>query len=340
MDMNFNFNKTITYFLIITNLFIGCNCEKGKHEHKANESAVNVEKVNAPAFNSDSSYVFIKTQVDFGPRVPNTTSHDACGDYLIKKLESFGLKAKTQKFEAKTFDGKKLNLTNIIGSYNPDAATRILLTAHWDTRPFADQDSVNKNKPIDGANDGASGVGILLEVARAIHAAKLKPNVGVDIIFFDGEDYGATEDFEGNHQDTYCLGSQYWAKNKENYSAFFGILLDMAGAKGAKFAKEGISMQYAPSIVELVWNTGNGLGYGNHFIDFKSSAITDDHFYINSIAQIPTIDIIEYDPNGSSYFGSYWHTHKDTMEVIDKETLKAVGQTLLEVIYNTHKQLI
>jgi len=340
MDMILNFNKSINCILAATLLVIVSSCEKPKHEHHQGESAVKVEKVNAPAFNSDSSYLFIKTQVDFGPRVPNTRNHDACGDYLINKLEELGMKVKTQKFEATSFDGKKLNLTNIIGSYNPDAAKRILLTAHWDTRPFADQDSINKNKPIEGANDGASGVGILLEVAHAIQTSKIKPNVGVDIIFFDGEDYGATEDFEGNHQDTYCLGSQYWAKNKENYSAFFGILLDMAGGKNAKFAKEGISMQYAPTITDLVWNTGISLGYGKHFIDFKSSAITDDHFYINSIAQIPTIDIIEYDPNGSSYFGSYWHTHHDTMEVIDKETLKAVGQTLLEVIYNTHKQLI
>jgi glutaminyl-peptide cyclotransferase len=293
-----------------------------------------------PSFNADSSYQFVQAQVNFGPRVPNTRPHQQCGDYLIYSLQKMGLSVKVQNFEAKAFDGKNLILRNIIASINPEANQRILLAAHWDTRPFADQDSINKNKPIDGANDGGSGVGILLEVARSISAFKSKPHLGIDIILFDGEDYGAPEEFAGNHTDTYCLGSQYWAKNKGNYTAFFGILLDMAGAKDAKFAMEGVSMQYGPAIVTTVWNTAHAIGYGEFFIFKKTGPITDDHYYINTLAQIPCIDIIEYNTQGDNYFGEYWHTHNDNMSVIDKKTLKAVGQTLLEVVYNEYKKLI
>jgi glutaminyl-peptide cyclotransferase len=314
---------------------IGCD-KKTTHPTEV----VQEKKIPSPVFNADSSYQYVKDQVDFGPRVPNSLPHQKCGDYLIQSLQKFGLVVKVQNFEAKAFDGKLLKLRNIIASVNPDASQRILLAAHWDTRPFADQDSINKNKPINGANDGGSGVGILLEIARSISSFKTKPDVGVDIILFDGEDYGATEDFEGDHTDTYCLGSQYWAKNKGSYSAFFGILLDMAGAKNARFAMEGGSMQYAPTVTNIVWNTAHSIGVGEYFIYKKTSQITDDHYYINTIAQIPCIDIIEYNMKGDGYFGDYWHTHNDNMEVIDPKTLKAVGQTLLEVVYNQYKKLL
>jgi glutaminyl-peptide cyclotransferase len=240
-----------------------------------------------------------------------------------------------QEFTAKSFDGKELKLKNLIISYNHKATKRILLAAHWDTRPFADQDETNPDKPIDGANDGGSGVAVLMELARAINAAEKKPDVGFDIILFDGEDYGQPMSYPGPYQeDSWCLGSQYWAKNKHktDYTAFYGILLDMVGAKDATYAKEGVSVAFAPTIVDKVWSTAGRLGYGNQFVSVKSSGITDDHTYINKLAMIPMIDIIEYNTQGD-YFGSYWHTHDDNINVIDKKSLKAVGQTLIEVLY-------
>jgi Zn-dependent M28 family amino/carboxypeptidase len=322
-------------------LLFSCNTDNDKIKKPGTSSTTQViEKVPVPAFNPDSAYKYVKEQVEFGPRVPNSDAHVKCGNYLIDKLKSFGISVKVQEFEAKAYDGTILKLRNIIASINPDASQRILLSAHWDTRPFADQDTKDKEKPIDGANDGGSGVGVLMEIARVLALSPEKPKPGIDIILFDGEDYGAPWNYEGPNTDTYCLGSQYWAKNKENYSAFFGILLDMVGAKDAKFAMEGTSMQFAPTIVKVVWNQAHELGYGNYFLMDHVTAITDDHYYINQIASVPTIDIIEYNPTGDNFFGDYWHTHEDNMSVIDKNTLKAVGQTVLEVVYNGYKKLI
>jgi Zn-dependent M28 family amino/carboxypeptidase len=213
-----------------------------------------------------------------------------------------------------------------------------MLFAHWDSRPFADRDSKNKGKAILGANDGASGVGVLLEVARQIQ--KLKPNIGVDIFFFDAEDYGQpSSDMRKRQAGTWCLGSQYWANNphKANYNANFGILLDMVGASNAYFTKEAISMYYAPQIVDKVWGIASALGHGNHFVFQQTSHVgEDDHLYINKIANIPSIDIIQYDP-ATTAFAPHWHTHDDNMDVIDKNTLAAVGETVLATVLREAK---
>ncbi len=290
--------------------------------------------VERPAFNADSAYVYTEKQVAFGPRVPNTEAHEKAAGYLKAKLQSFGFETMVQEGKMKAFNGKTLPIKNIIGSINPEAKHRILLMSHWDSRPFADQDTKNRNKPIDGANDGASGVGILLEVARQLSINK--PNVGVDIIFFDAEDYGQpAESMQAYQPDSWCLGSQYWAMNphKPGYSADFGILLDMAGAKNALFTKESISMQYAPQIMNEVWRIAQALNHQNHFVNQPTQFVgTDDHYYVNKLTGIPTIDIIQYDPETGA-FGKYWHTHNDNMDVIDKETLQAVGETILATIY-------
>ncbi|PIY08881.1 MAG: peptidase [Flexibacter sp. CG_4_10_14_3_um_filter_32_15] len=285
-----------------------------------------------PAFNQDSAYHFIEEQVAFGARFPNSEAHQKTGDYIINTLKGFDkISVQVQNFTASSFDGKMLSGRNIIASFKPEIKKRILLAAHWDTRPFADQDDERTDEPILGANDGGSGVGILLEIARTLSVSAEQPQVGVDMIFFDLEDYG-----DNSTPNSYCLGSQHWGKNRmpANYTAYYGILLDMAGAKNAKFAQEGYSMQTAPSVVKNVWNMAHRIGYGGFFPFEEAPAITDDHVYVNQLAQIPMIDIIEYSTEGKGYFGKYWHTHDDNMDIIGKETLKAVGQTVTHVIYN------
>lgn len=315
-------------FLLTVLLFIACN--QTKQSTQKDEETVNV-----PAFSADSAYLFIQQQVDFGPRVPNTAAHKACANFLSAKLKRFGADVIEQKAELTAFDGTKLQAINIIGAFNPDVETRVMLFAHWDTRPWADHDAnpENRKKPVLGANDGASGVGVLLEIARQISIQK--PNIGIDIIFFDAEDYGAPNSFSGNAEDSWCLGTQYWAKNPHvpGYRARFGILLDMVGAPQAKFYREQISEYYAPHIVEKVWSQAHNLGFGQYFVNQKGGAITDDHLYVNKLAGIPSIDIIQYDINSETGFGHYWHTVNDTMENIDKNTLRAVGITVMNVIY-------
>lgn len=322
------------------------SCDKKAKQSGTTQTTEQPAQVAAPPFDADSAYAYVDRQVKFGPRVPNTPAHVEAGNYLVAKLKQFGCSVVEQNFVATTWDGKKLNARNIIGSINPQATKRIVLASHWDSRPHADQDPdpADKNKPVPAANDGASGVGILLELARTIQQAQQKPTVGIDLIFFDAEDWGnsekASSDFEeksGNQYDYigFCLGSRYWAKNlhKPGYSAYFGILLDMVGAQGATFAKEGFSMQFAPNVVNTVWQTASRGGYSQYFIDQPGGAITDDHIAPNTIAKIPMIDIIHTNVGSGGFFPA-WHTAEDNMSTIDRGTLKAVGQTLLQVVYN------
>lgn len=290
----------------------------------------------APTFDADSAYKYVENQVNFGPRVPNTSSHKACGNYLADELRRFGAKVYEQEALLTAYDNTGLEARNIIGSFNPENKKRVLLFAHWDTRPYADHDPnpANHKTAIDGADDGGSGVGALLEIARQV--GQKDPGIGIDIIFFDAEDYGTPEFVKEYKQDTWCLGTQFWTKNPHvpGYHADFGILLDMVGAKNATFFKEQLSTMYAARYVELVWNTARNLGYGKYFINAAGGAITDDHQYVISGMNIPCIDIINYDPETEKGFAPYWHTIDDSMKNIDRETLKAVGQTVLEVIYN------
>ena len=297
---------------------------------------IETKSVIVPSFSSDSAYNYVKQQVDFGARVPNTKAHKACAAYLSSTLERFGAQVTEQHATLTAFDGTILNAINIIGSFQPEKKSRILLFAHWDTRPWSDNDSDkrNYNTPVMGANDGASGVGVLLEIARQL--GKTQPEVGVDIIFFDAEDYGAPETAASPMQDSWCLGSQYWARNPhvKGYRAKYGILLDMVGASGAMFYREQVSDYFAKHIVDKTWQTAQNLGFSNYFINQKGGMITDDHLYVNQLIGIPSINIIQHDPHSESGFGHYWHTINDTMENIDKNTLNAVGTTVLHVLYN------
>ncbi|WP_233145470.1 M28 family peptidase [Labilibacter marinus] len=322
--------------LVLFIVLISCNFSPA--ETKSSAKKKKEPKVEAPTFNADSAYLFVQKQVDFGPRVPNTEEHAKCANYLSEKLTSFGADVIVQEAELRAFDNTLLNAKNIIGQYKPELKDRVLLFAHWDTRPFADHcdDPSRQNEPILGANDGGSGVAVLLEIARQLQKAPI--SMGVDIIFFDAEDYGNPDHIEIQNpkQDTWCLGSQYWAQNPhvKNYYARFGILLDMVGAPNATFHKELHSKDFAPRIQKKLWNTAHKLGYGNYFVFQDGGYITDDHIYVNKHLNIPCVDIIQYDTSSNTSFGSYWHTHDDNMDVIDKNTLKAVGQTVLEFIYN------
>jgi glutaminyl-peptide cyclotransferase len=316
-----------------------CSCN-GKSPNKQQPVDESPKTVRAPVMlpvpdlNADSAYAFVKAQVDFGPRIPGSKAHAACAEWLAEKLRSYIPEVMIQKGVATTFDRKKYEIKNIIASYKPELNQRILLCAHWDTRPFADRDDGNNlNKLFDGANDGASGVGVLIEIARQLSIAQ--PEIGVDIILFDLEDYGQPDNSTfPAMQDSWCLGSQYWGRNphKPGYHARFGILLDMVGAKDAVFPKEGASVYYASAVVDRVWNTASKLGFGNRFLNVKSNAITDDHVYVNQLTNIPCIVIVHYDVNNRDFFGHH-HRVTDNMDQIDAEVLRQVGQTVLTVVF-------
>lgn len=329
-------NRFLVFFSIL--LIFGltaCKQDPGYIEDDPTEDTKPLLKV--PRFNKDTAYAYVQKQVDFGPRVPNTDAHLACAKWLVDKFNSFNLKTSTQAFKATMYTGKVLNGQNIIASYNPNAKKRILLCAHWDTRFMGDQDKnpALKEKPILGADDGGSGVAVLLEIARVL--SKEEINIGVDFVLFDAEDQGQSGAGPGG-EESWCLGAQYWARNPHinGYKAEFGILLDMVGSKNARFAKEGTSMAFAPDVMNKVWNVGIGLGHGNHFdATLLQQSMTDDHLFVNKIAGIPTIDIINRPIGSAMGFGAYWHTHDDNMDIISKQTLRSVGNTVLHVIYKS-----
>ncbi len=326
--------KAISYMfslLLAAIVLVGCASTTKSDTQVAKTETITNKRVE---FNADSAYAYVKAQCDFGARVPNTEAHRRCGDFLAAKLRDFGANVIEQKAELTAYDGTKLQARNIIGEFAPEANRRILLLAHWDCRPWADCDADPRNhrKPVMGANDGASGVGVLLEVARLMQDSV--PNVGIDILFVDAEDWGDSEGVSADPDKSWALGTQYWTSHPHRigYSPMFAILLDMVGAKGSVFSREYFSMHYAPAIVNEVWNEAARSGYGNYFVNSNGGAITDDHVFINR-AGIPAIDIIAMDPTSANGFFPQWHTTDDTMRHIDTATLKAVGQTIVNLIY-------
>jgi len=319
----------LVFFLVIS-ILTSCKFTKKDKEVSSSE----ITKIVKPEFSADSAFQFIEKQVAFGYRIPGSPAHSACKEYLLQKLTSYCDTTLLQSTEVRLFDGKRVPCYNIIGSFHIDAPRRMLLCAHWDTRPYADQDLQEKTKAISGANDGGSGVGVLLEIARQLQ--KKNPDYGIDIVLFDVEDWGQPEfSVLPPSEDSYCLGSQYWSKNPHvpGYTAQQGILLDMIGGNGATFTMEGTSMRYAPDFMRKVWSIAAELGYTNTFVNTETNPIIDDHYYINIISGIPTIDIIHHDAGTPSGFPHYWHTHKDDMSNVNKTSLSAVGETVLSVIY-------
>lgn len=326
-------NKVMISSLILINFTLfGCgnnNSQKDVENNKENVLSLSNNPLNVN-FDANNAYKHIEKQLSFGPRVPNSPAANNCKQFLVEELKKYTNDVSTQDFTL-NIKGTKLNLSNIIAKFNPDCKKRIILCAHWDTRPWADEDPnpANHNKPIPAANDGASGVGVLLEIARLI--PQLNLNYGVDIIFFDGEDYGGKNDLEN-----YCLGSQYFATSLESPEIYkYAILLDMVGDKEAIFKKEKYSMFYAPDFTNLVWQRAKDLN-SSCFVDDESMEIIDDHLPLNRVG-IKAIDIIDASLIGHQDDNprrKYWHTMKDDISNISKETLNQVGTLLLNVLHN------
>lgn len=290
-------------------------------------------------FSNDSAFAYTKAQCDFGPRPVNSAAHQQCLDWIAAKFRQTGCEVTLQECkDIKGYDGTPLKATNIIARLNPEATTRILVCAHYDSRPWADNDPdpANHKRPIIAANDGASGIAVMLELARCLQTDK-GLNVGIDFVCFDAEDWGTPQwaDNQDNAENTWALGARYFAENMPlNPIPVFGILLDMVGGQGARFYREGISTQYAPDVVERIWTAARDAGYGGYFPNQTGGMVTDDHLPLNEIAKIPTADIIPYHPDCTqSSFGPTWHTISDDINHIDPATLGAVGNTVLHVIY-------
>ena len=306
------------------------------------EETAEVEKFSpvGPTFNADSAYAFTATQCAFGPRDMNSKGHDRCEKWIVAQFERYGCTVETQKAVLKGYDGTPLRSTNIIAHIHPKAKTRLLFCAHWDSRPWADNDpdSTQWRKPILAANDAASGVAVMLELARTIQQdGKLNTNVGIDFVCFDAEDWGTPQwSSQPDNESTWALGAQYWASHYDvAVKPRFGVLLDMVGGMGAQFYRELKSLEYAPDVVKKVWRAARQVGFGSFFLKQDGGGIIDDHVPVNELAGIPTIDIIPFYPDcRQSNFGPTWHTMADNMANIDKQTLRAVGQTMVQVIYS------
>ncbi len=314
-------------------------------ETLSSDDIEDVEKVTpvGPDFNADSAYFYTQAQCDFGFRYMNSKGHEECLDWIAGKFKQFGCTVHLQKADLKGYDDTTLKSTNIIARYNPQATTRLLFCAHWDSRPWADNDPdpANHRKPILAANDGASGVAVMLELARLLQTTSpsttngSKLDLGIDFVCFDAEDWGTPQwADEADTSDSWALGAQYWTENlPKGYAPRYGVLLDMVGGQGAKFYKEGFSQHYAPAVVRRVWRAARQVGYGSMFPNAEGGMITDDHVPVNK-GGIACIDVIAYYPDcQQSSFGPTWHTVADDMDHIDKNTLKAVGQTMVQVIY-------
>ena len=316
---------------ILLSMILLCTACGDKHKKSAN---VTEETLVEQQFSADSAFTFCQQQCDFGPRTMNSEAHEQCGQWILEKFKSYGLEVSEQRATLTGFDDTPLKSNNITARYQPEQQQRILICAHWDSRPWADNDpdEANHQKPVMAANDGASGVAVMIELARVLSADTCRLPVGVDFVCFDAEDWGT------EHQsDSWALGAQYWAKNIKSQmqgKVFrYGILLDMVGGQGARFYQEGFSQYYAKQVVDRVWKAASTAGYSSFFPQADGGTITDDHGPVNE-AGIPCIDIIPYHPEcEASNFGPTWHTISDDMQHIDPATLKAVGQTLLQVLY-------
>ena len=271
-------------------------------------------------FSGPTAFQYVQQQMAFGPRIPNTPGHIKTGDWLLSELRARADTVVVQSFQQKTSKGQTLKLRNFFARFRPQASDRILFVAHWDTRPFADK-SANLGQqrlPVPGANEGASGVAVLLAIADAL---KAKPaTVGVDLLFVDEEDYGHFADSTET-----LLGARYFARHlPPGYSTLFAVLFDMVGDRDLQIFQEGYSVQNAPEVVQRVWQTADRLGYGSVFVKRVNQTLTDDHVPLQA-AGIRAIDVIDFD-------FPYHHTTEDTIDKVSAESLQIVGNVAVALI--------
>lgn len=325
--------RGIQYSILVL-LLLCVSCVKQQQSSTANSQL--------STFSADSAYAYIAQQLAFGARVPGTQAHEACGDWLLSELARHGAQVKNQHGTMTNYAGKPQTIRNIVAILEGNTSHAILLCAHWDCRPWSDEEELYEDRfePVMGANDGASGVGVILEMVRQLSIRKSKGEFipTVQVVFFDCEDMGTPAHFTGSQRDhTWCLGSQYWAQEykiqNSKFKINYGVLLDMVGDPSATFPKEYFSMQYAGGYVEQLWRTAQRLGYGRYFVQQATYyPITDDHYYVSTIAGIPCVDIIDYKTNTETGFAEWWHTQHDDIQNINKQTLQAVGETVLTTI--------
>ena len=278
------------------------------------------------AFNGQEALGFVKTQLDFGPRIPGSPAHRKTGDWIVAQMK---LRADTvieQRWTHVTVHGDTLPLRNIIARFKPHAAQRVLYLTHWDTRPISDgaADPAQRALPMPGANDGASGVALFIALGDALR--RTPPTVGVDLVFVDGEDYGDFDNGDLSKTTDVLLGSTYFAQHlpSPNYTPLYGILWDMIGDRDLDIYQEGHSLQQAPEVVSLVWNTAADLGYSHYFIPAPGQTITDDHVPLLN-AGLHVIDVIDYDY-------PWHHTPQDTFDKVSAQSLQIVGDVATKLL--------
>lgn len=277
----------------------------------------------AAAFDGPASMRYLKTALQFGTRVPGSPGHVATGDWIVTEMRARGATVTEQRWTHTTKSGQKLPMRNIIAQWNPAAAKRVLYVTHWDTRPKADADGVpaaDREKPIIGANDGTSGIGLFLALGDAL---KAKPtSVGVDLVFVDGEDYGQ---FVPTEFDVF-IGSTYFGANPPSpgYKPEFAVVWDMIGDRSLQIFQEQNSLDFAPEVVARVWSQAEALGYSNIFIQKPKYAIRDDHVALQA-AGLKAIDVLDIDY-------PYHHTLEDTEDKVSAESLQVVGTVAMSLI--------
>ena len=327
-------------------LFFACKSNNGDSDSSVvapSAPPTDYTKVAVPEFSADSAYAFVEKQLSFGNRIPGSKGWERCAAWLAAQMGRWCDTVIVQEFPATLWDGTRVRGKNIIASLEghpgSPAGKRILLGAHWDSRLWADHDpdEANHRKPLPGANDGASGVAVLMEMARAM--AQMRPGVAVDFVFFDVEDQGIPEWAGRYEDDTWCKGSQHWSQHPHTpyYTAVYGVLLDMVGTQQPRYTKEQVSMRYAPGITNKLWTAAAALGYGQVFVNRETDPILDDHLYVNQMAGIPMVDIVQNNV-GVSFF-PHWHTLQDDMSHVDRNSLRMVGNVLLKTIYGDYQAM-
>jgi hypothetical protein len=323
------FRRICTAFLFVFAIVAASSCGDDSRTPSKGSAPLFSAPAQYPAFSGSRAFALLERQVAFGPRVPGTRAHAECLQFFLDHFDSLGIATERQEFTLPGYDGETLPLTNVIARINPGASRRVLLAAHWDSRPWADYDPDPDRQllPVHGANDGASGVAVLLHAAEVL--AENPPPIGVDIVLFDGEDYGREND-----ESMFLLGSRYFSVTFDGTPPVFGILLDLVGDRDARFPREAFSRQYAGDVLDMVWDAARMLGL-SRFTQEEHSPVLDDHVPLNTVAGIKTINIIDaalVGHDASSPRRQYWHTRDDLPAQCDPAPLEDVGTLLMYII--------